>query len=92
MDINKLKETGNVTVVRTEENDMVQETIDYISHDGKTAFTKVQSYYTKDAYMHKLQQLNELKQAAVIRQDFELAAKYRDEAKALEDAQPNEAK
>lgn len=83
IDIEALKKTGNITVAKQRENGMIIETINYTSFDGKVAFTKVQSYYERDELQEKVNQLNELTDAAVKREDYESAAKFTNEKKSL---------
>lgn len=83
-DIDKLKETGNVTIVRQEGADgFVNEVINYVSFDGKVSFSKYISY-PKDNEKHtQVTKLNELIQLAVENEDYEKAAKLKQEKENL---------
>lgn len=83
VDVEKLKKTGDVTVVKETEDGFVTEAITYTSFDGKVQFTKIIGYPEAKAYEQEITRLNELIQAAVAREDYELAAKYKSEKEAF---------
>lgn len=57
VDVDGLKNYGNVEITETEKDDVVTRIITFTSFDGETNFTKQQSYYKYNASKRRVNEL-----------------------------------
>lgn len=82
--IEELRKTGNVTITKEElDNGYISETISYESFDGKTSFTRFNSYPKVDEKSERIKAIDSIIDSYVAKEDYENAAKYRDMKEAL---------
>lgn len=82
-DIEALKERGAVSVIKTFNNGIVTETIEFDSFDGNEYFTKVHSYAKKGDLCTLVQELEQKIAEAVEIEHYELAAELKQQKDTL---------
>lgn len=70
VDEKEFSKTGTITKNVKEEDGLVTETFEYESFDGKTKFSKTQSYYKHQEFDFKLKCIDEQLHQAVLIEDF----------------------
>lgn len=79
VDMEELRKTGVVTQTIEEHDGIITETVNYQSFDKKHQFTQSRSYPKVDERQVKLTEIREQKQLAVKNQNFEMAARAREQ-------------
>ncbi len=82
-DWEELKKTGKVEETTEENNEVVTITKNYKSFDGKHIISTSNSYYKANENAIKIEELTEQLDIAVDKQDYEIAAKLRDQINEL---------
>lgn len=77
--LEELKKLGNVDITETLDENIITQTLNFVSFDGKVTFTKVKSYYKHNADYEKVKEYNSLIKAAVSKENYRQAAKLKTE-------------